>query len=101
MNFTPKRSTETEIFTVDFAPLLAVSETIASAVWTSTVVDGIDPSPNTTIQGIASISGTKVSGKITAGVPGVRYAPICTAQTSLGQTLVLPEYGQGQLEITL
>lgn len=101
MNFSPKRAAETEIFAVDFAPLLAVSETIQSAVWTSTVVDGIDPSPNATISGVASISGTKVSGKITAGIPGVRYAPICTVQTSLGQTLVLPEYGHGLLLVTL
>jgi hypothetical protein len=38
---------------------------------------------------------------IGSGVPGVRYAPICTAQTSNGQTLILPEYGNGQLEVTL
>lgn len=101
MNFSPKRSTETEIFTVDFVNSLAVGETILSAVWTSTVAAGIDPNPSATIQGGASISGTKVSGKIAAGVAGVRYAPICTAQTSLGQTLVLPEYGDGLLDITL
>jgi hypothetical protein len=101
MNFTPKRATETEVFTVDFAPLLAVGETIASAVWTSTVVDGIDPTPNATISGVSTISGTNVSNKITAGIPGVRYAPICTAQTSMGQTLVLPEYGYGLLRVTL
>jgi len=34
-------------------------------------------------------------------VPGLRYAPTCTAMTSDGQTLVLPEYGQGYLDITL
>jgi hypothetical protein len=101
MNFSPKRATETEIFAVDFAPLLAVGETIQSAVWTSTVVDGIDPTPNATISGVATISGTKVSNKIAAGIPGVRYAPICTAQTSLGQMLVLPEYGHGLLLVTL
>lgn len=101
MNFSPKRAAETEIFTIDYANDLAPGETIIAAVWTSSVVDGIDPNPSATIQGIASISGTKVSNKITAGLPGVRYAPICTAQTSLGQVLVLPEYGDGQLEITL
>lgn len=101
MNFSPKRSAETEIFTVDYSGMLAPSETITSAIWTSTVVAGADISPSATIQGGASISGGKVSQRITAGIPGVRYAPICTAQTSLGQTLVLPEYGDGLLEVTL
>lgn len=101
MDFSPKRATETEVFTVDFVNSLAAGETIQSAVWTSSVADGRDPNPNATIQGVASISGTRVSTMITAGIPGIRYAPICTAQTNLGQTLVLPEYGQGQLEITL
>lgn len=100
MNFSPKRATETEILTVDFAALLATGETIASAVWTSTVVSGSDTNPSAMIQGTASISGSKVSQVITAGVPGARYAPICTAQTST-QTLVLPEYGDGLLEVTL
>jgi hypothetical protein len=53
------------------------------------------------IVGAASIDGGKVSQMIGSGVPGVRYAPICTAQTSNGQTLILPEYGNGQLEVTL
>jgi hypothetical protein len=101
MNFSPKRAIETEIFTVDYVNNLAAGETILSAVWTSTVAAGADASPNATIQGAASISGTKVSTKITAGLPGVRYAPICTAQTSLGQVLVLPEYGDGLLDVTL
>jgi len=53
------------------------------------------------IQGQAVINGSAVSQIITGGVPGVRYAPICTAQTSAGQTLVLPVYGDGQVEVTL
>ncbi len=95
------RAGEEEVFTVDFVNLLAAGETIVSAVWTSTAVGGGDPNPNATIQGAASISGSKVSTFISNGIPGVRYAPICTAQTSEGKTLVLPEYGMGQLEVTL
>lgn len=100
MNFTPKRASESEIFTVDFAPLLAPGETISSPSWTVTVVDGQDPSVNAMISGAASISGTTVSQLIRSGVPGQRYAPVCTVQTSLGQTLVLPEVGQGELYIS-
>lgn len=101
MDFTPKRATEQEIFTVDYAGMLATGETIASAVWTMTVAAGVDANASAMIQGSAAIAGSKVSNKITAGIPGVRYAPTCTAQTSLGQTLVLPEYGDGLLEVTL
>lgn len=101
MNFTPKRSAEVEIFTVDYANNLALGETIASAVWTVTVVQGADANSASMIHGVASISGTKVSQMIAAGVPGVTYAPVCTATTSLGQTLVLPEYAMGLLEVTL
>lgn len=100
-NFTPKRAGETEIFTVDFADLLATGETINSPVWTNVAVGGQDASAGTMIQGAASVSGTKVSQMISGGVPGVRYAPKCTVQTSLGQTLILPTYGDGLLDVTL
>lgn len=101
MNFTPMRVTEAEIFTVDFSALLAPGETISSSVWAITVVDGQDPAAAAMIVGAASISGATSSQLIRGRVPGVRYAPICTVQTSLGQTLVLPEYGAGMLEVTL
>jgi hypothetical protein len=100
-DFSPKRAGESEVFTVDFAPLLAPGETVTSAAWSITPIDGQDPSAASMIVGAASVDGGKVSQMIGSGVPGVRYAPICTAQTSNGQTLILPEYGNGQLEVTL
>ena len=100
MNFTPKRASEIEVFTVDFAPLLAPGETISSPTWTVSVVNGIDENPNAMVTGPASVNGTTSSQKLALGVPGNLYAPICTAQTSLGQTLVLPEAGQGLLYIS-
>lgn len=101
MNFTPKRYTENEVFTVDYADDLADGETILSAAWSISTVDGTDPAAASMISGSAQITGSIVCQRITGGVPGVRYAPICTAQTSMGQKLVLPEYGMGQLEVTL
>lgn len=106
MNFSPKRAAETEIFTVDYASMLAAGETIRTdaghtPIWTATVSAGADASPNAIVQGLPSVSGSTVSTLLTAGLPGVRYAPICTAQTSLGQTLVLPVYGDGLLDVTL
>lgn len=97
MNFDPKRASEAEIFTVDFGPRLASGVTISSPVWSITPVDGSDPSAGSMIIGSAAISGTTSSQIIGGGVPGIRYAPTCTVQTSDGQTLIEPPYGQGLL----
>jgi hypothetical protein len=63
------------------------------------VEQGGDPSPNAMILGTATVSGSKVSQKITGGVAGAAYDPICTAQTSLDQTLILPEEGDTRLVV--
>lgn len=101
MSFDPKRAAESEIFTVDFGPRLALGVTIASPVWSITPVDGADPAAASMIIGSASLSGTTSSQIIGGGVPGIRYAPICTVHASDGQILVEPQYGQGHLDITL
>jgi hypothetical protein len=102
MDFSPKRMTEQEVFTVDFATLgtLAAGETILSAAWSNSVIRGVDANAGAMIQGSATVIGTKVSQLIKAGLIDVFYAPVCTAVTSLGQVLVLPEYGHGLLRIT-
>lgn len=100
MNFSPKRSSEAEVFTVDLSQLLGAGETITSAVWSISVVDGSDPNPGVMISGGTSITGARVSQIIAGGVPFVTYAPTCTVQTSAGQTLVAPEQGLGVLYIS-
>jgi hypothetical protein len=100
MNFDPKRAAEAEIFTVDFGPRLAPGVTISSPVWSITPVDGDDPRASSMVMGSASIDGSTSSQLIGGGLPGLRYAPSCTVQTSDGQTLVEPRYGQGQFEVT-
>jgi hypothetical protein len=95
------RAGEKDIFTVDFSPLLEDGETINSPVWSIVAVDAYDPSASGLIQGDPSISGALVSQMISAGIPGARYAPKCTVQTSLGRTLILPDYGSGYLDIAL
>lgn len=100
MPWTPKRAGETEIFTVDFVNLLGAGETIVSALWSNSVIRGTDPLPSAMIQGAATITGTKVSQKITAGVLSNLYSPVCTATTSLGQVLILPESGNGLLHVS-
>jgi len=99
-NFTPKRAAEIEIFGVDFSDELAPGEAIVSAAWSVTPVDGVDPAANAMIQGGEQLIGSISAQRIGGGVPGVRYAPICTAQTSMGQTIVLPEVSFGELYIS-
>ena len=100
MDFTPKRASEQEVFTVDFTSLLAAGETITSAVWGNSVVRGTDVTPGAMIVGSATISGALVSQVIKGGAVDGFYAPVCTAQTSAGQTLTLPVYGDGLLHVT-
>lgn len=99
-DFTAKRVGETEFFTVDFVNQVTVGATITSATWTNTVKTGVDATPNAMISGAATISGTQVTTRITAGVAGNVYLPICTAVTSDGETLILPEPTNGALPIT-
>lgn len=99
MDFTPKRVGETEVFTVDFADLLGQGETIVSASWSCSLKEGADPAAASMIQGSPTLAGSKVSTLISSGVAGCWYAPICTALTSLGQVLILPESGYGTLHV--
>jgi hypothetical protein len=99
-DFSNKRSTETEIFTVDFTNLVTPGQTISSATWSITVKSpGIDANASTMLSGSVVIVGMQVSTKISGGVAGVTYFPICTATTSDGEVLVLPDVGQGSLPI--
>lgn len=100
MDFTPKRASEQEVFTVDFTSLLGTGETITSAVWSNTLIRGTDATPGAMIQGSATIAGPLVSQVIKGGTVDGFYAPVCTAQTSTGQTLTLPVYGDGLLHVT-
>jgi hypothetical protein len=99
MDFTPKRVGESEVLTVDYVDDLAPGETILSASWSMRVKAGSDPAASSMIQGTVTVTGTKVSQMVTAGVAGVLYEPLCTALTSLGQTVELPDPGEGLLMV--
>jgi hypothetical protein len=88
----PKQAGATQSYPFNFISDLAVGETISGATVVATVWSGNDPSPSAIISGAASISGTIVTQKLTAGVAGNIYAVTCTATTSAGQTLVRSAY---------
>ena len=79
--------TVAEIF--DFTSRLSPTETISTAIVTASVYSGTDASPSSIISGSTTISGQKVTQRITAGVLGVTYKLLCTITTSSGQTLQL------------
>lgn len=76
----------------DFTSQLAVGETISSASVTASVWSGTDPSPSAIVSGAASISGAVVRQLIIQGVLGVVYELLCTAITSLGQSIEISAY---------
>lgn len=88
--FSDKNAAETEVFTFDFSSLLADGETISGTpTVAATVASGTDPNASAIVSGAAQVSGAEVTQLITAGVSGVTYTLTCTANTSLGQVLVL------------
>ena len=97
MNFSPKRSTETEVFSVDYTNLLPEGVTIASAVWSVKTSSG-SAAPSM-LSGAAVVAGSLVSQMLTGGVPGVTYVPTCAATFSDGQVVILPEPGEGLLQV--
>lgn len=89
----PKASGDTRREVFDFISKLSSGETISGVpVVTCTVWSGVDASPSSVVSGYATASGAKVTQTLTGGVAGVIYKLVCTAVTSLGQTLTLTGY---------
>ena len=88
----PKLVGETVTETFDFTSRLAASETLSSPVVTAAVYSGTDATPSAVISGSASVSGQKVTQKVTAGTSGVVYLLTCTVSTSTSQTLLLEAF---------
>ena len=89
-----RQSGETRTETFEFVSRLALAETISTANVSAAVYAGTDASPSALLSGSASISGTKVTQKTTAGTVGVVYLLTCSITTSAGQALKLSAYLQ-------
>lgn len=88
---------ENEPFTLDFVnEALAVGETLASAVWTCSVISGVDPAAATRIVGSALVSGTMTSQRVTGLLAGVYYELKATATTTAGNIKILWSHVLGQ-----
>lgn len=88
-NFSYKLTTENELFTFDFSPILTAVETISTATCTVQVRDGSDPNPNDIKVGTPAIDGPLVVQRIYEGINGVIYRLEMTVTTSLTNTYTL------------
>ncbi|MGL4480453.1 MAG: hypothetical protein ACRCVK_19795 [Aeromonas veronii] len=87
ITLSPKDPTETISISLDYAPLLADAETIASASISLAVLRGTDPDAGTMLVGGAVIDSPVVSHLVRNGVDSVDYLVSCLATTTLGQIL--------------
>ena len=87
LEFESKLVGETKNYSVDFADVLATSETISTKTVTATTYSGTDASPSSIVSGSATSSGSIVSQNITAGTLGVVYQLLYQITTSSSRTL--------------
>jgi hypothetical protein len=88
-DFDPANPTESEVFSLDFANMLQSGETINSATIALTVVQGMDPKPNSHLAGDLRIFGTVVSQRVGGLVAGVTYSFSITVNTSYSNVITL------------
>lgn len=87
--FNPKLAGSDEIVPFDFISKLNDGEVILSAVVNIAVYTGVDPAVTLQTTGGITINGSIVNQKVLGGLPGVTYEVRCTANTNLGQVLIL------------
>ncbi len=88
-DFSPIYGTEQVTLSFDFAPALAVGETLVSPVVSIELVEGTDATPSSRLIGSPLISGASVFQSVGTGQPLAVYDLIATVSTSAGQTLTL------------
>jgi hypothetical protein len=87
--FTYKLTTESELFSFNYSPILATGETISTATCVVQVKDGSDSNPSAIMVGSPAISGAVVVQRITGGLSGVTYRLEMTVTTSLTNVYTL------------
>ena len=87
--FTQKYTTESELFSFDFNPVLASGETLNSATCTAITQQGTDPNPSAILSGTPVISLGKATQRVIGGLDDNIYRLIMTVTTSLSNTYTL------------
>jgi hypothetical protein len=92
----PKKPGETLTLEMDFSGDLGVGETLVSATWVCTVLNGVDATPSAVISGAATVSGPKTFQQVVGGLEGVNYLETATVTSNLGNTFI----GEGSLLVS-
>ena len=87
----PKDPSESVVVTFDFSNLLdqVGGEILTTAIWTVSVISGIDASPQNLLSGTYTLKNYMSMSLIKGGISGVNYMIQATATTSYGQVLLL------------
>jgi hypothetical protein len=84
--FSYKLTTESELFSFDFNPVLIAGETLTSATCTAITLQGTDTAPSAILSGSPVTSLGKATQRVTGGVADNTYRLIMTCATSYGNT---------------
>lgn len=84
--FSPALQDEDEPFGFDFRNDLIENETIQTALFSISVINGVDLTPSSHLSGSPVISGTKVNQRISDLLPGVTYRLQAIVTTSQANT---------------
>ena len=82
--FSSKFTTESELFSFDFNPVLSTGETLSTATCTAITLQGTDTNPSAILSGTPVISLGKATQRVINGVADNTYRLIMTVNTSAG-----------------
>jgi hypothetical protein len=84
--FSYKYTTESELFTFDFNPVLGTGETLSTASCTAITLQGTDLNPSIILSGIPVINSGKATQRVVGGVADNTYRLIMTVTTNQSNT---------------
>jgi len=84
--FSYKLTTESELFSFDFNPVLGTGETLSTATCTAITQQGTDTNPSAILSGIPVTSLGKATQRVIGGFDDTVYRLIMTVTTNQGNT---------------
>ena len=84
--FSYKYTTESELFSFDFNPILQPNETLSSATCTAITIQGTDANPSAILSGSPTINLGKATQRVIGGIADNTYRLIMTCVTNQGNT---------------
>lgn len=88
-DFSPASPGESELYTLDFSNDLATNESINTAVWSLSAIEGVDADAAVRLAGAASVTIKTTSQRIAGLQAGVKYLMQASVATTFGNTKVL------------